>query len=410
MHTQAVPQRRILTILVIAQILSGAGLAAGITVGALLAQDVLESTSLAGVPAALFTVGAALSAVAVGRISQRRGRRVGLSVGYATGAVGSAGVVIAATIASTPLLFGALLIYGAGMATNLQARYAGADLATPERRGTAISIVLVATTVGAVIGPNTVTLTGDLAQFFSIPPLAGPFLLATVAYGVAALVLWIWLRPDPLLLARTLPVEDEPPSGAAASVSWRGMVILGAAVMAVTQAVMIAIMTMTPIHMQHHGHSLGATGVVIGLHVAAMYLPSPISGVLVDRYGTRPIAALAAVTLVGAGIAAALSTSVVGLVVALMLLGLGWNLGLVSGTTMITAYSPLESRARIQGNVDLSITLAGAGGGFASGAVVAATSYTLLSVAGGILAMLVIPMLIFTKARNRSIPTSTRRV
>ncbi|WP_149359236.1 MFS transporter [Lolliginicoccus suaedae] len=393
----AAAQRRALTVLVIAQVLSGAGLAAGITVGALLARDVLSSTSLAGVPAALFTVGAALAAVLVGRASQARGRRVGLALGYGAGALGAIGVVVASALPSTPLLFLSLFVYGAGMATNLQARYAGADLAPAHRKGRAVSIVLVATTLGAVAGPNTVGLTGRFAASLGIPELAGPFLLAAAAYGIAAVVLWIWLRPDPLLLARELRL-DEPAEGddapGTAVVDWRPAVLLGAAIMTITQAVMIAIMTMTPVHMQDHGHSLGAAGLVIGFHVAAMYLPSPLSGWLVDRLGPRVVALAAAVTMLLAGAAAAAFTGMAGLTLALVLLGLGWNLGLISGTTLITQSAPLHQRAAVQGNVDLSITLAGAGGGFASGIMVAATSYALLAVVGAALSLLIIPVVL----------------
>ena len=200
--TDAPEQPRVLRVLAAAQILSGAGLAAGITVGALLARDMLDSTSLAGMPAMLFTVGSAGAAIGIGRLSQRRGRRVGLAAGYLTGAVGSAGVVLAAVLDSVPLLFAALFIYGAGTAANLQARYAGADLAAPHRRGRAVAIVLVATTVGAVAGPNVAGAMGRWAQVWGIPSLAGPFVLAGVAYAVGAAVLWTLLRPDPLVLAR----------------------------------------------------------------------------------------------------------------------------------------------------------------------------------------------------------------
>ena len=153
MTTTAELQRRTLRVLVIAQVLSGAGLAAGITVGALLAQDMLGSTGLAGLPSALFTAGSALTAVAVGRISQAHGRRPGLAIGYAVGAAGSLGVVVAAVLDSPVLLFATLFVYGAGSATNLQARYAGADLADPDHRARSISTVLVATTLGGVVGP-----------------------------------------------------------------------------------------------------------------------------------------------------------------------------------------------------------------------------------------------------------------
>ncbi|NYH80694.1 MFS family permease [Actinopolyspora biskrensis] len=403
-------QRRILTVLVAAQILSGAGLAAGITVGALLAEDMLDTTGLSGLPSALFTAGSAAAAALIGRTSQRRGRRTGLAAGYAAGALGALGVVIAATIDNVALLFIALIIYGSGTATNLQARYSGADLATPAHRARALSTVLVATTLGAVLGPNLVTPLGTLARAWNIPPLAGPFLLAAVAYGAAGIVLWSLLRPDPLLTARTLDDPDTPRPGSStaapnSSADNRRLVLLGAAVMVLAQLVMVAIMTMTPIHMQHHGHSVGAAGAVIAVHIASMYLPSPLSGLLVDRYGRTPIAAASGLTLLAAGLVAAFAPaqSVALLAIALGLLGLGWSLGLVSGTAIITDNTSPATRAKTQGLVDVTIAVAGAGGGLASGVIVAAGSYTLLSLVGGVLAVALLPLIKLT-TRTRSTP------
>ncbi|MFZ2177779.1 MAG: MFS transporter [Rhodococcus sp. (in: high G+C Gram-positive bacteria)] len=411
MSSQQIPQqRRTLAVLVGAQVLSGAGLAAGITVGALLAQDMLETTSLAGLPSAMFTIGSAAAAVTVGHISQRLGRRTGLALGYAAGSLGSLGVVGAAVLDNIALLFLALFVYGAGTATNLQARYAGADLASAHQRGRAVSTVLVATTVGAVVGPNLVTVMGDLATRWGIPALSGPFVLSAAAYALAALVLWVLLRPDPLLLARTLAADTPAPAvdeTTPAERTWSPAVVLGATVMVVTQLVMVAIMTMTPIHMQHHGHSVGAAGMVIAVHVGSMYLPSPLSGLLVDRLGPRPVAAAAALTLLAAGITAAAvpASSVAALALALGLLGLGWNLGLVSGTTIITDEVPLTIRARTQGTVDLCIAVAGAGGGLTSGMIVAATDYTVLAVTGGVIALSIVPALALsarTKAKTKT--------
>ncbi|MER6175669.1 MFS transporter [Streptosporangium sp. NPDC001681] len=403
-HPQA--QRHILTVLVISQVLSGAGLAAGITVGALLAQDMLGSTGLAGVPSALFTAGSALAAVAVGRISHTRGRRPGLAAGYLTGAIGSAGIIAAAVTDNPVLLFISLFVYGAGSATNLQARYAGADLATPAHRGRAVSTVLVATTLGGVVGPNLASPTGDLAHALGIPHLAGPFLLAGASYALAALVLAIWLRPDPLLLARILHTQqtagtDTATAGSQPQKATQGRgpgVPLGALIMILTQLVMVAIMTMTPVHMHDHGHGTAASGLVIAIHIAAMYLPSPLTGWLVDRYGRLKVAAASGITLLAAGIvaAAAPGDSVALLALALALLGLGWNFGLVSGTAIITDAVPLASRATTQGMVDVSIAIAGATGGLASGIVVAAASYPLLALAGGILALAVLPAIAAT--------------
>jgi MFS family permease len=390
--------RRTLTVVMISQIFGGAGLAAGITVGALLAEDMLGSSSLSGLPAALFTFGSAGAALGIGRLSHHFGRRWGLTTGYIAGAVGGAGVVLAATVGSIPLLMAALLVYGAGTATNLQARYAGADLVGPERRGRAVSTVLVATTAGAVAGPNLVGVTGDIAESAGIPALAGPFALAAIAYALAAVVLFVFLRPDPLRISRAIaaqppsggPVTDHPP----AVRRFTGGATIGATAMVLTQLVMVAVMTMTPIHMQAHGHGLEATGLVIAVHVGAMYLPSPVTGHLVDRIGRIPVIVASGITLLAAGVVAATAPadSVVLLALALALLGLGWNLGLVGGTAMITDAVPVETRAKTQGTVDLCVALAGAGGGMASGMVVATTSFTVLSLAGGILALAIIPL------------------
>ncbi|WP_296664823.1 MFS transporter [Demequina sp.] len=408
-------QRRTLLVLASAQVLSGFGLAAGITVGALLAQDMLGSTSLAGLPALLFTAGSALAAAAMGRVSQRRGRRDGLAAGLAAGAVGGAGVVAAAVVGSPALLFASLFVYGAGSASNLQARYAGADLAAEHRRGRAVAVVLVATTVGAVAGPALAGVVGDVAEGLSIPRLAGPFALASVAYGLGAVVLWVALRPDPLLLARARAAEQAAapsPAGlgdahaedaatrSAAPTAGRSTgaagVRLGAAIMIVTQIVMIAVMTMTPIHMRGHGHDVSAIGIVIGVHVAAMFLPAPLSGWLVDRFGPLPVGVAAAATLAAAGVVSAVAPvdSLPLLIVALALLGLGWSLGLVAGTALVTASAPVERRASVQGSVDFLIAIAGATGGGASGIVMAHSSYGALALGGGVLALVLVPFMI----------------
>lgn len=423
--TQHPAQRRTLTVLVVCQGLSGAGLAAGITVGALLAEQLLGSTGLSGLPSALFTAGAALGAAGIGRLCQRWGRRPGLALGYGTGALGSLGVVVAAVTGSVPLLFLSLLVYGAGTAANLLARYAGADLAGEQHRGRAVSTVLFATTFGAVAGPNLVGVTGEFAHSVGVPRLAGPFLLAAAAYGAAAVALAVLLRPDPLQLARELAAAQErtghhdgpgdgasPDAGAgapAAGTDRRG-VAAGAAVMVLTQLVMIAVMTMTPVHMTAHGHSTQAAGLVIALHVGAMYLPSPLTGLLVDRLGRHRLAAASGGTLLAAGLLAALAPahSLPALAAALVLLGLGWNFGLVSGTALVTDAVPVRRRAGTQGLVDVGISLAGATGGMASGMVVAAGSYPLLALGGGLLALLVIPAVLLSPRRvpGAGAPTS----
>jgi MFS family permease len=399
-------QRRTLAVVVASQVLGGAGLAAGITVGALLARDMLGSDSLTGAPAALFTLGSALAAFLVGRFTQRWGRRTGLGLGFAAGGVGAIGVVLAAVADDVPLLFVSLFVYGAGTATNLQARYAGTDLALPTQRGTAVSVAMVSTTLGAVAGPNLVEPMGALALSLGIPALAGPFLLAAAAYLGAGAVLLLLLRPDPFLVAQHLdhapglpPVAVADTDDAPARDRRAPGVVLGATIMVLTQVTMVAIMTMTPVHMRGHDHALSAVGIVIGIHIGAMYLPSLVTGVLVDRVGRIPMAIAAAVTMLLAGAIAALapSDSLGLLIVALTLLGLGWNFGLIAGTALVVDATSPTHRAKTQGSIDVLIALSGAGASALSGLLLAATSYATVAVVGGLLSLLLVPVVVWAR-------------
>lgn len=440
---RATAQRRILTVLVLAQLLAGAGLAAGITVGALLAEDLLGGPGLSGLPSALFTGGSALAAIAVGKLSQACGRRPGLAAGFAVGALGAVGIVAATALESLPLLFASFVIYGSGTATNLQARYAGADLATDATRARSLSYVLLGTTAGAVAGPNLVGPTGGVAEALGLAPLAGPFLLAAAAYGGAALVISLLLRPDPLLEARRMeiaaaeaaltsssssstPSPSSSPSPAAEAAAtaadserhavapvptriWTADVITGVVVMALTQFVMVGLMTMTPVHMRAHDHTVTVVGVVISLHVAAMFLPAPLSGLLVDKFGTRAVAVSAGLVLLAAGGLAALappqSTALVAL--ALILLGLGWSLGLVAGTTVLTTSVPTTVRASVQGQADVAVALSGAAGGLLSGLVFAWIDFRGLGFTLAALSLVVVAAVRPRTARRTVAPAST---
>ncbi|MCR8845890.1 MFS transporter [Paenibacillus sp. SC116] len=401
--------KRTLIVIVISQMFGGAGLAAGITVGALLAQEMLGTDSYAGVPVALFTLGSAVAALLVGRLSQRYSRRVGLVTGFMTGGIGAIGIVLAAISDNIVLLFSSLLVYGVGTATNLQARYAGTDLALPHQRATAISIAMVSTTFGAVAGPNLVGVMGEFALSIGVPALAGPFMLGAAAYILAGLVLFIFLRPDPLVLAKEIAaaaqqaaIRNTTEVHAHPAGIHRRSVAIGATVMVVTQLTMIAIMTMTPIHMTHNGHGMRDVGLVIGVHVGAMYLPSLITGFLVDKLGRTAIIIAAGVTLLASGLLAALAPpdSLPLLITALALLGLGWNFGLISGTALIVDGTETSTRAKTQGSVDVLVALAGASGGVVSGVVAAHFSYYTLSLVGGLLSLLLIPVVIWSSVKS----------
>ncbi|WP_404442719.1 MFS transporter [Sutcliffiella horikoshii] len=400
--------RRTLIIVVLSQIFGGAGLAAGITVGALLAQDMLGTDAYSGIPVALLTLGSAGAAYLIGRVSQKFGRRIGLAGGFLTGGISALGVVIAAVNNSVWLLFFSLLFYGAGTASNLQARYAGTDLASAKQRGKAISIALVSTTFGAVAGPNLVGVMGDFAVSIGVPSLAGPFILGAAAFILAGFILFIFMRPDPLLVSKALEdekkIDSEKTLNTTHTKDNRG-IIIGGSVMVLTQMVMVAIMTMTPIHMGHHGHGLDAIGLVIGIHIGAMYLPSLITGVLVDKYGRTAMASAAGVTLLLAGIVAATAPgdNLYVLILALALLGLGWNFGLISGTATIVDATTPSTRAKVQGSMDVLVALSGASGGIMSGMIVAQSSYATLSLGGGLLSLLLLPLIIWASRGTTSV-------
>ena len=416
-------QRRTLRVVVASQVLGGAGLAAGVTVGSLLATELLGSEAFGGVPSMLFTLGAALAAFVVGRVTQRWGRRVGLGLGFATGGIGAVAVVVAAALGNVPLLFASLFVYGAGTSTNLQARYAGTDLAPPARRATAVSVALVSTTLGAVAGPNLVAPLGALAEALGIPRYAGPFLLAAVAFLGAGAVLLALLRPDPYLVAREIALEEQRSAGGRAGEAPGGSTTattpgdgdsdagagsdagawIGAAVMVLSQISMVAIMTMTPVHMEHYGHGLGSVGLVIGVHIGAMYLPSLVTGRLVDRVGRLPMGIASGVTLLLSGVLAALAPgdSLTMLIIALVLLGVGWNFGLIAGTALVVDSTTPERRPKVQGTMDVLISLAGAAGGGFSGLVMAGWSYEALGVVGGVLSLLIAPVLLWARVTGR---------
>jgi len=402
-------QRRTLRILVVAQVLSGVGLTAGITVGGLLGEELMGSRGWSGLPAALFTFGSAITALTVGEISQRHGRRWGIALGYATAAVGGVATVVAAATGWVALFLIGMLVYGAGTATNLLVRYAGTDLAAPEHRGRAISTVMVATTIGAVAGPNLVDVAGAVATRLGINPLAGSFIFAVVAYGAASAVIFTWLRPDPLLVARAHAGARLVASRARAGdeqeerqVDW-GRIAEATSILILAQLVMLAVMTMTPVFMRDHNHTLGATGFVISAHVAAMFLPSPLTGRLVDRFGRRPTMAAGGIVLISAGLAAAAAppSSMPVIALALVLLGLGWNLAVVGGTAHITDAAPIAKRARIQGASDVGLAIAGSVGGLSSGLIVQAESYAVLGQVSALAAALALPILLAAAVRTR---------
>jgi len=387
-------QRRTVRVLVGSQALGGLGNTVGISVAAVLARDVSGSEALAGLVQTMQVLGAALASFLLARLMGVRGRRVGLVTGYLVGSTGAAVCVVGgATDSYGVLLLGGGLL-GANSATSYQARYAAADLATPRTRARALSLVLWATTFGAVLGPNLVGPAGDLAGALSLPRLTGPFLVSVVVVLCAALVVALLLRPDPLLVARE--VAGSPPSEGRRSTSWRRVRELaglhpgiagGIIAMSSAHAVMVAVMMMTPLHMDGGGAELEVIGFVISIHILGMFFFSPLIGVLADRWGRSGTllagAAVLWLSLWLAGTAPMGASVQIG--VGLFLLGLGWSFCTVSASALLTDSTPLEARTDVQGAADMLMNVSAAAAGLLAGVVVQVVGFGALNVFAAIL-------------------------
>jgi MFS family permease len=370
-------------VLVAAQLLGACGLAAGGTAGALLAEHLTGTAAAAGLPLSLLVLGSGVGAVAVTRVMSVAGRRVGLAAAYLAGATGAALAVAAAGWGSWPLLLAGCLLLGGGNAAVMLARYAAADLSS--NRGRSMSTVVTAASVGAVAGPNLLGPTGALADAVALPAPAGLFLVAIPAFLGAALVLLAFLRPDPLQVARA---AAPPPGQPAPAGGRRGelAVLLGdrhirlaLLVLAMANLAMVGVMAVAPVHLHDHGAGMGAIGLIVSAHIAAMYLPSPLSGWLSDRFGARMVAASGALLLLAAGAAAAVAgAGRVGITGAL-LLGAGWNAGLIGGSALLRDATVAPSlRTRAEGLGELGMGAAAAVGGGGAGLLLAAGGFGLL--------------------------------
>jgi MFS family permease len=395
----AAAQRRTVGVLAAAQVLGGLGTGAVAAVGALLAAD-LATESLSGLSSAGSVVGSALLALPVSRTMEQKGRRAGLLLAYATGVIGTLIVVIGAVAHSFPLAMVGVVLTGGGMTAGLQSRYAATDLSTPQRRGRSLSTVVWATTVGSVLGPNLASPTGTMAEKIGVPELAGPYLLTGAVFVVAGVLISLLLRPDPLLTARAIRVAaGDTGAGTArvkrsvaatfAQIRSIPAALLGLVSVVVGHAVMVSIMSMTPVHLQHDGASLEVVGVIISAHITGMYVASPLVGIAVDRYGRRPVMLTGALVLLAACAFAGTATGheTVQLGIGLGLLGLGWSCTLIAGSTLLTESVPLEDRPAAQGTTDLLMGIAGASAALLSGVVVGVGSYGLLAIISALAVM-----------------------
>ena len=412
----AAAQRRTVGVLAASQVLGGLGTGAVVAVGALLAAD-LATESLSGLSSAGAVIGAALLALPVSRLMERKGRRAGLQLAYLAGVIGTLIVVLGAIVNSFPLAMVGVVLTGGGMTAGLQSRYAATDLSTPQRRGRSLATVVWATTVGSVAGPNLASPTGRVAEEIGVPELAGPYLLTGLMYVVAGVLISLLLRPDPLLTARAIRIEAEDAGAGRANVK-RSLAatiaqirsipaaLLGLVSVVVGHAVMVSIMAMTPVHLQHDGASLEVVGVIISAHITGMYVASPLVGIGVDRCGRRPVMLIGALILLAACAFAGTATGheTVQLGIGLGLLGLGWSCTLIAGSTLLTESVPVEDRPAAQGTTDLLMGIAGASAALLSGVVVGVGSYGLLA----IISAVVVAPLVMGALRPSTLRLSTR--
>jgi len=379
-------QTRTLRVLSAGAILGGLAVAGSVAAGSLIASSVADSEAAAGLAQTAGVLGAAVLALPLARIALSKGRRAALSTGYAIGATGAVVVVVAAVLRSLPLILLGCFLVGVASASTYQARYAATDLSAPEHRARDLSWVVWAGTIGAVLGPNLLEVSGRLGSALGLPRLAGPYVVAAVCLAATAVILLVFLRPDPYLLA----IEHRVAAGGSHHrpslrdgfhhLRGRPRAILGIASISLGHVVMVMVMVMTPVHMAHVDVTLQLIGLVISVHIAGMYAFSPVVGWLVDRVGRVPIVVLGVVILAMACVIAGLAPgdNVPMLGVGLFLLGLGWSCTLIAGSTLVTDEVDEAERPAVQGLSDLSMNAAGAIGGAVAGIVVVASSYAVL--------------------------------
>jgi MFS family permease len=354
-----------------------------IAVGALIALELTGSDTWSGMATTMITLGAAVFALPLAALAARRGRRPGLALGWVLGALGGTVVMAATVLEAFALFLVGMLLVGAGTATNLQARHAATDLSSERSRGRDLSVVVWATTVGSVAGPNLTGPGARVAALFGLPDLLGPVLFTTAGFALGGVLILALLRPDPLRAAAAARASGDASAGARLSVAGALRVIAASpgALLAVvgivaSHTVMVAVMTMTPVHMSHHGAALTVIGLTLSLHIAGMYALSPVVGWLTDRYGRVPVLLVGQAVLVAAALVAGTAGhDEVRVTVGLVLLGLGWSFGLVSGTALLAESLAADVRPRAQGVSDLVMNLGGAAAGALSGVVLSQAGF-----------------------------------
>lgn len=399
-------QRKTIKVLTTGQILSGYGLGSTLSIGSLLAAHLSGSPAWAGSAATFSTLGAATWAIPLAKLAYARGRRVALATGAAIAISGAALVITAAAIGVFPLLLVALFLLGAGSAVGLQARFAATDLPSNRSTGRDLSVVVWATTFGAVIGPNLFGPGEIIGHALGLPSMTGPFVFTIFAQIAASSVFWFGLRPDPLLVAKQLNSAKTKgkTSFATAIATLRKYPAAAFAISAIalSHMVMVSVMSMTPIHMKAMGFDLVIVGFTISLHIAGMYAFSPIFGWLSDKIGRIQTVILGQSIYVAALAVAGFGQDDRTMVtIGLFLLGLGWSASTVGGAALLTASLPVEEKTNVQGLSDSLMNLSGAFGGAVAGSILTAFMFVGVNLAALIPVFLIVIFAGLTRLRTR---------
>jgi MFS family permease len=367
--------RRIRRALVAGQVFAGIGLGSAVSVGSLLAAHVAGGESAAGLAATMSTLGSAIAAIPLARVAMHRGRRRALTIGASVAVVGVSLVIVAGGLMSLPLVLLGLLGLGVGGAVNLQARFAVTDYSSAENRGRDLSMVVWATTIGAIVGPNLNGIGLVIGDALGMPELTGPFIFTLAAQLAAASMYWWGIGPN-------VPTVTVTQKAATSAAKLSRAVPFAIAVIGLGHATMVAVMAMTPVHLVHDGATVGEASFVISLHVAGMYALSPVFGILSDKIGRVPVLILGQVVLaISLALTAFFPMDHMIVTIGLILLGLGWSANTVAGSALIGELSQGPKRLTIQGRSDAAMSASGALAGVLAGPAVMALGYSGLSVA-----------------------------
>ena len=376
-------QKRTIKVLATTQILSGVGVAGTVAAGSLLVSSISNSESLAGLSQTTAVLGAAAMAIPLSKLTQRGGRRLGLSVGYTVGLIGAAFAIFGGSQRILiAMLLGTFLV-GAASASGYQARFAATDLADDSNRSRQLSYVVWGSTIGAVTGPNLMGPSGALAEALGLPKLVGPYILAFITLGMGTLVIRFFLKPDPYLTAANLRPQSEEHHELLSArktlklIRQNPIALFAIAAIAIGHVAMVSVMVMTPIHMAHVDVTLTVIGLVISIHIVGMYAFSPIIGSLSDRMGRRWVIQIGVLILLASCLVSGLADAhnSIQLGFGLFLLGLGWSCTLIAGSALLSESVETELRPSSQGASDLLMNLMGAGGGAMAGIVIGTLGY-----------------------------------